>query len=170
MFPQPSREDRPVSPRLADQLRGVRQRDVVQLDVLTRRDVPLAQRDVLLDHVGERVDLVRVDAAEWQLHADHLTLGLTLAVDALLEAEADELVLGDVAGEEATGLGVEVVELALEHLDHLARSVEQLRICQRAPAPARRASGWLMAPWFVVALAEWPGSRVGGRTRKYSES
>ena len=79
---------------LADQLRRVGQRHVVQLDVLARRDVALAQRHPALDDVGEGVELLGVDAAEGQLDADHLALGLALAVDALAQAEADELVLG----------------------------------------------------------------------------
>ncbi len=78
---------------LADQLGRVGQRDVVHLDVLPRGDVALAQRHVLLDHVGERVELVGRDAAHRQLDADHLHVGLALAVDALLEAELDEVVL-----------------------------------------------------------------------------
>ena len=40
------------------------QRDVVDLDVLARRDVALVQRRVLLDDVGEGVHLLRRDAAE----------------------------------------------------------------------------------------------------------
>ena len=98
---------------LADELGRVGQRHVVQLDVLARRDVALVERHVLLDHVGERVDLLRGDAAERELDADHLALGLALAVDALLEAELDELLLGLLAVEEAPRLGVEVVELPL---------------------------------------------------------
>ena len=99
---------------LADQLRGVGQRDVVDLDVLAGRDVALVERRVLLDHRGEGVHLLGRDAAHRQLHADHLHVGLALAVDALLEPEADELLLGLLAAQEAAGLGVEVVELALD--------------------------------------------------------
>ena len=80
---------------LADQLGRVGQRDVVHLDVLARGDVALAQRHVLLDHVGERVELIRGHATERQLDAHHLHVGLALAVDALLEAELDERVLLD---------------------------------------------------------------------------
>ena len=87
--------------QLADRLGGVGQRDVVQLDVLARRDVPLVQRHVLLDDVGEGVELLGRDAAPRELDADHLHGGLALAVDALLEAELDELRLLDVAPQEA---------------------------------------------------------------------
>ena len=68
------------------------QRHVVDLDVLAGGDVALVERHVLLDHVGEGLHLLGRDAAEGQLDADHLHVGLALAVDALLEAEADELV------------------------------------------------------------------------------
>ena len=79
---------------LADELRRVGERDVVDLDVLAGRDVALAQRRALLDRLREGLHLLGGDAAERQLDADHLHVGLALAVDALLEAEADELVLG----------------------------------------------------------------------------
>ena len=42
--------------------------------------------------VGERLQLLGRDAAHRQLYADHLDVWLALAVDALLEAELDELV------------------------------------------------------------------------------
>ena len=68
-----------------------------------------------------------------KLHADHLHVGLALAVDALLEAEADELLLGLLAAQEAGRLGVEVVELALEDRDHMAGDVlVDLRVLERA--------------------------------------
>jgi hypothetical protein len=61
---------------------------------------------------------------------------LALAVDALLEPEADELVLGQAAAEELLGLVVEVVELALEHRDNVARDVlDHLGVLER-PLPA----------------------------------
>ena len=134
---------------LADRSRGVAQRDVVDLDVLARGDVALVERRVLLDHVGERLHLLRRDAAEGQLDADHLHVGLALAVDALLEPEADELVLGRVAGEELLGLVVEVVELALEDRDDVPRDVlEDLGVFERAlaalAASARSESGSIL--------------------------
>ena len=79
---------------LTDELGGVGEGDVVDLDVLPRGDVALVERRELLDRVGKGLHLLRADAAERQLHADHLHVGLALAVDALLEAEADELLLG----------------------------------------------------------------------------
>ena len=123
VLPQPSREDRPASPSSRISFGRVGQRHVVHLDVLARGDVALAQRHVLLDHVRERVELVGRHAAERQLDADHLHVGLALAVDALLEAELDELVVLELALQEARGLGVEVVELALEDRDHVPRNV-----------------------------------------------
>ena len=77
----------------ADRLGGVAQRDVVELDVLARGDVALVERRPALHHLGEGLHLLGRDAAERQLHADHLDVGLALAVHALPEAEPDELVL-----------------------------------------------------------------------------
>ena len=111
------------------------QRDVVELDVLARGDVALVERRVLLHHVREGLHLLRRDAAEGQLHADHLHVGLALAVDALLQAEADELVLGGVTREELRGLVVEVVELALEDRDDVPGDVlVDLGVVERPPA------------------------------------
>ena len=85
---------------------------------------PFLQGRVLLGEVGERVHLLGRDAAEGQLHADHLDVGLALAVDALLEPEADELRPPAVSpSRNLVGLGVEVVELALEDRDHVPRHV-----------------------------------------------
>src|SRR5919197_4404601 len=121
---------------LADELRGVGKRHVVHLNVLAGRDVALAERHVALDHVGERLELVGVDPAERQLHPDHLAVRLALPVDALLEAELDELVLGLLAAHEACGLGVEVVELALEDRDHVPGDVVvDLRVLERPDPP-----------------------------------
>ena len=91
VLPQPSREESPDGGDLADQRLHVAQRHVVDLDVLAGRDVALVERRVLFDDVGEGVHLLRRDAAEGELDADHLHVGLALAVDALFEAEADEL-------------------------------------------------------------------------------
>src|SRR5215211_2994897 len=120
----------------ADELGGIRQRDVVDLDVLARRDVALVEGRVVLEHVGERLHLLGRDPAHRQLRADHLHVGLALAVDALLEAEADELVLGLLAAHEARRLGVEVVELALEDRDEVpGHVVVDLGVLQRPAAP-----------------------------------
>ena len=96
---------------------------MVDLDVLAGGDVALVQRRVLLDDAGEGVHLLGGDAAEGKLDADHLDVGLALAVDALFEAEADELVLRQLAGEELLGFVVEVVELALDDRDDVAGDV-----------------------------------------------
>ena len=81
----------------------------------------------------ERIHLLGRDAAEGQLHADHLHVGLALTVDALLEAELDEFVFGDIAREEPARLGLEVVELLLEYRDHVPRHVlHDLRVLERA--------------------------------------
>ena len=91
----------------------------MELEVLAGRDVALAERREVLGDLGEGVHLVGRDAAEWQLDADHLHVGLALAVDALLEPEADELLLRHLALDELVDVGVEVVELALEDRDHV---------------------------------------------------
>src|SRR3712207_8837515 len=57
---------------LADQRGGVRQRHVVQLDVLPRRDVPLVERHVLLDDARERVHLV--DRKSTRLNSSHANI------------------------------------------------------------------------------------------------
>ena len=142
--------------QLADRGGGVGQRDVVQLDVLARRDVALVQRHVLLDDVGEGVELVGRDAAARELDADHLDGGLALAVDALLEAELDELGLLDVAAQEALGLGVEVVELALDDRDDVAGDVlANLGVLERPwrPAVGGGLHGGLSAPWWRTKRA-----------------
>ena len=130
---------------LADRLLDFRQRYVVHLDVLARRHVALVQRRVLLDDVRELLHLLRRDAAERQLHADHLHVRLALAVDALLQAELDELVFGRLPVEELRRLGLEVVVLLLQDRDHVARDVlVDLRVGQGAPAVAWGDSGWLV--------------------------
>jgi hypothetical protein len=106
---------------------------VVELDVLARGDVALVEGRVLLHHVGEGLHLLRRDAAEGKLHADHLHVRLALSVDALLQPEADELVLWGITREELGGLVVEVVELAFEDRDDVPGDVlADLRIVQRA--------------------------------------
>jgi hypothetical protein len=88
--------------------------------------------------------------------ADHLDVGLALAVDALLEAEADELVLGRVAVEELPGLGVEVVELLLEDRDDVPGDVlVDLGVLERALLPLGpvRCGGWLHRSWLLLVAA-----------------
>src|SRR5579875_419293 len=127
--------------QLADRSLGVEQRHVVNLDVLPRRDVSLAQRRILLDHAREGLELLGCDRAEGKLGAHHLDVRLALTVDALLEAEFDELLFVDLAGKEARGLGLEVIELALQDRDHVAGHVPQhLRVRER-PATVRRPLG-----------------------------
>ena len=145
---------------LADQLGRVGQRDVVDLDVLAGRDVALVERGVLLDHRREGVHLLGGDAAHRQLHPDHLHVGLALAVDALLEPEADELVLRGLAVEELARLAVEVVELALEDRDHVPGHVlVDLGVLERAD----RALALLGLAGVDVELVLGGDPRFGGR-------
>ena len=135
VLPQPSREERPTSEisRISDSM----SRSGTWWIWMFCRVVmwPLLSGAYFSTTVGEGLHLLRRDAAEGQLHADHLHVGLALPVDALLEAEADELLFGELAGEELLGFVVEVVELALDDRDHVARDVlVGLRILQRAGA------------------------------------
>ena len=119
----------------ADQLGHLPQRDVMDLDVLAGGDVALVERRVLLHHVREHLQLLGGHAAHRQLDAAHLDVGLALSVHALLEPEADELVLGRLPFEELLGLVVEVVELALDDRNHVAGHVlVDLGVLQRALA------------------------------------
>ena len=96
---------------------------MVELEVLPGGDVAPLQRGKALGELAEGVELFGADGAHRQLHADHLAVGLSLSVHALLEAEADELRLFAVAGHELAGLGGEVVKLLLEDRDYASRGV-----------------------------------------------
>ena len=135
VLPQPSREERPTAEisRISDSM----SRSGTWWIWMFCRVVmwPLLSGAHFSTTSGEGLHLLRGDPAEGQLDPDHLHVGLALAVDALLEAEADELVLGDLAGEEGLGFVVEVVELALDDRDDVARDVAvALRILQSAGA------------------------------------
>src|SRR5204863_9371458 len=98
--------------------------------------VALVERRVLLDDARERLHLLRRDTAERQLDPQHLNVGLALAVDALFQPEADELVFGHLATEELARFAVEVVELALDDRDDVPGDVlVGLRVLQRAGSP-----------------------------------
>ena len=96
----------------AHALRRVGELQEVNLDVLTRRHVPLLERREARDNLAERVDLVGREGAGRYLDAHHLHVGLTLAVHAPDEPEHDELVLRvPLAVQEPRGFGLEVVGL-----------------------------------------------------------
>ena len=105
------------------QLERLVERHVVVLHVLARGEVALAQRREALGDLAEGVELVRGDAAEGQLDADHLAVGLALSVDALAQPELGELQRVAVPVEELGRLGGEVGELVLEDRDHMAGGV-----------------------------------------------
>ena len=134
------------------------ERDVVELEVLAGRDVALDERAEVLGDLRESIHLVRRDAAERQLHTDHLHVRLALAVDALLEPEADELLLGEVAMDELVDLRVEVVELALEDRDHVPRDV---LVDLGVRSGSRLAVGSGLCFW-------WGRSRLHGDTSRLS--
>ena len=68
----------------------------------------LLERRALLHHLAEHLHLLRRDPAEGELHADHLHVGLALAVDALFEPEADIPIVG-ASGAVAGVMGAYVV-------------------------------------------------------------
>jgi hypothetical protein len=114
--------------------------------------VALVQRRVLLDHAGEGLHLLRGDAAEGKLDPDHLHVGLALSIDALLEPEADELVLGNLAGEEGLGFVVEVIELALDDRDDVTGDVAVgLRVLQ--------SPGAALAPLLLLLIYDYLHAR-----------
>jgi hypothetical protein len=84
--------------------------DEVILDVLAGGEVSSAAGEFVGD-AGELADLRGGEKATGDLAADHLDTGLALAVDAVLEAEGTEFVLGDLAGEELTGAGTKGLNL-----------------------------------------------------------
>src|SRR5687768_2464467 len=133
----------------ADEFRSVAERHVMDLDVLPRGDVALVERRVLLDRVREGLHLLGRDAAEGQLDPDHLDVGLALAVDALLQAELDELVALELAVEEAARLRVEVVELPLEDRDDVPGDVLVDLGVGKSPPPAGRIGGHARALYRV---------------------
>ena len=133
VLPQPSREERPTAE--ISRISASMSRSGTWWIWMFWRVVmwPLFSGAYFSTTVGEGVHLLRGDAAEGKLDPDHLHVGLALAVDALFEAEADELVFRQALGEELLGFVVEVVELALDDRDHVAGDVlVGLRVLERA--------------------------------------
>src|SRR3954449_2332981 len=137
---------------------------MVDLDVLAGRDVALVERRELLDRVCEGLHLLRAYSAVGELHADHLDVGLALAIDALLQAEADELLLGLLASQEAGGLGVEVVEFALENRDDVPRDVV-VDLGGVGSAVLGRPSLWTSARFFAAGAPRPPRLFLRARPR-----
>ena len=80
------------------------QRDVVELDVLTGGDVALAQRGVLVGHLTQALHCLRGENAAGNLDANHLHVGLALAVHTLPQAEGSEYGVVQLPGIKACGL------------------------------------------------------------------
>ena len=95
----------------------------MHLNALPGGDVPLLEGRIALDDIGEGIKLIGRDAAERHLHADHLHIGLALAVDALGAQHAIELLHRHLAAHEPGRRGVEVGELLLEHRNDMPRHV-----------------------------------------------
>ena len=111
VWAQASRVVRPTRADDAHDLGGVVQVDEVELEVLARRDVAAVQAGVLLGDLGQRVHLVRGDAAVGQLDAHHLVVFLALAVDAARQAVELEVGLVLVADAELLRPLLELVDL-----------------------------------------------------------
>ena len=118
----------------------------MQLDVLARGDVALLQRGKPFGNLGEGVQLIGRNAAERQLHADHLHVGLPLPVDALLEPESDELLFDAPPGQIGLSLGGEVRELLVEDLDHTPGGVFSFSNRHAWPPRAARRGRVLSVP------------------------
>ena len=114
-----------------------RQRHVVILHVLARGDVALLERGEPLGHFGEGVELIGRDAAERQLDADHLDVGLALPVDPLLQPKAGEQVRIALAAQEGRRLGVEVLELFVTDRNDAPRRIGRMRDCHCTSLQAR---------------------------------
>ncbi len=96
-FPRREPDRRQVTHHLGD----LGQRDEVELDVLAGRDVAPPAR-VLVDEPADHLELLGLDRSVGHLHPDHLVLAaLTLAVDAVAQAEHPEDVLVEIAREVA---------------------------------------------------------------------
>ena len=100
----------------------------MELDVLAGGEVAPAA-GVLVGDVGEHVELLGRDRAVGRLHPHHLVVAaLALAVDAVVQPEDPEHVLGELAGEVALELLLELgdvgglagVDLPLQHAEPLS--------------------------------------------------
>ncbi len=121
--PHASRVVMPTDGQQAHDLGDALEVDEVELDVLAGRDVAPATRVGLAD-VGHHVELLGGDGAVGRLDPHHLAVpALALAVDAVVQAEHPEDVLGEVAGQVAGQLLLELgdvgggldVDLSLQH-------------------------------------------------------
>ena len=90
------------------------ERHEVHLQVLARGQVPHPPRRVAVDDVGQHVHLRGVEPAVGDLDADHVHVGLALAVDAVLQAEEAELQRVDLVALEAPHVRLVVLDLGLD--------------------------------------------------------
>ena len=106
---------------LAQQIGDAAQFDEVELDVLARRDVSPAAREVG-GELGHQLELVWADRTGGQLDAHHLVRAtLTLAIDAVVEAHHAEHVLGDLTREVLLDGAFEALDVAQLLLVQVAR-------------------------------------------------
>ena len=99
------------------------ERDEVDLDVLARGDVALAQWGKGLTDLGEAVELIGGHAAHGQLDPVHVYVRLALSVDALAQPVEHELDLFALLLAEGGRFGFEIVELVVPDRDDDAGSV-----------------------------------------------
>ena len=96
---------------VGDALQG----DEVILDVLAGGEVALAAAELVGD-AGELVDLAGGEQSAGYFASHHLDAGLSLAVNAVFEAEGAESVFRDLAGEEGLGPVTEGFDLFADGL------------------------------------------------------
>ena len=92
------------SPQQSEGVWALVQGDVVELEVLSRGDVALAKGSKLLTEFAQNIHGLGGDDAAGNLHANHLDIGLALAVDTLLQTEGCEFRVFPFAGHECRRL------------------------------------------------------------------
>lgn len=130
--------------------------EVVELHVLAGGDVALAERREAFRDLREALELLRGDAAEGEFHAHHLTSRLALAVDALLQAEADELLLFLIAGKKVLRFGIEVGELFFDDRDDVRGLLPVARSAHRRARSLVRGDAFgLKSRKVLITLVRW---------------
>jgi hypothetical protein len=100
----------------------------VELDILPRRDVADASR-VGVSQPRKAPQLIRRQPSKGDLDPDHLNAGLTLAIDAMLEAKRFEDIAGDLSGIQALHFALEGFDF-LQDLEGNRVSLDLDRVCR----------------------------------------
>ena len=106
--------------------RGLLQGDVVELDVFAGGDMALAEGGVLFADFGQGVQHIGRGDAAGQFDADHLHVGLALAVHALAQAERRKGGIVQCAAAKAVNFGVKTPDFILHKGDDAGRMGRQL--------------------------------------------